>query len=906
MKAGDAKSWRKLADGPKRVGLLVRRFCSRPEEEFEQFLAWLTTDGRGHFDGRIDVAQLCLRVAQDTGPYWRCGRCSRVHLHRGFERCTRCGSDLAEEATGTVAELQIRNFLGARLTRSRKGGEKPFRLRCEELTAQTADPGDRLRRFKGIFVKKQDEAAGAYALRKKAEEIDLVSVTTTMEVGVDIGALQAVYQANMPPQRFNYQQRVGRAGRRGQAFAAVVTVCRSRSHDIHYFRNPLRITGDLPPPPFLTTGLEDIPSRLLRKFWLVAAFELLRDQAGDEWAGDQMSPPDIHGEFVRCSEFFDPGKRWPVDLGAALERTDQTRRRAADILSEASGVLSEKLLSIVQVEIVLREVEDLRGEYGGRRIGLASALAERGLFPLYGMPTRTRNLYVGLASKRRRDANQPEWDAIDREQDVAIHEFAPGAVLVRDKRRHLCIGFTGELPPPSPNPRENEVSPYGDWTRERFGLGFCETCGNWEKDGNMERACTSCGSPIAHETYKWCLSPAGYRTDFRPKDADRPSTGRRDMTLASVGPLELWGESGNLRILFEERSEIHKVNPGPYGPDGEAEGFTVEERIDRHAGKWRPRGDRSKARSVRVIGQAVAVALVADDPGRWGSPPGGSEEETGWLASSKVTNALHITPVGVSPLLRIADVDAAASADRRSKGLTSVRASAVSATQIVLLRAALDLDVAPEEFEALAPRSQGRGPEARPFLQIADALVNGSGFCRHLQIDGEHFVGRAIRSLLDDPADWPGSAVLVGDHPSTCDQACYRCLQRYGNRSLHGLLDWRLGLSYLRAMQDPDFVCGLDGDFASFMELRDWKELADGYAALVEAYLPRTIRKSVGKLGLPAFSLDARASRWAVVVHPLWRREGLAALLGVGDDAAFVDTFELARRPLSAIEGARG
>ncbi|MCP6071631.1 hypothetical protein NL367_28730, partial [Klebsiella pneumoniae] len=83
-----------------------------------------------------------------------------------------------------------------------------FRLNVEELTGQTDDFSDRLRKFKGIFVDKMSE------LEKLDAEIDMLAVTTTMEVGIDIGSLQSVYQANMPPQRFNYQQRVGRAGRR--------------------------------------------------------------------------------------------------------------------------------------------------------------------------------------------------------------------------------------------------------------------------------------------------------------------------------------------------------------------------------------------------------------------------------------------------------------------------------------------------------------------------------------------------------------------------------------------------------------------------------------------------------------------------------------------------------------------
>ena len=859
----------------------------RAKNELGLFLDRLTEDG--HDRGLLSIPKLHIHITNNSDPAWICERCTRVHLVKGPGFCTRCNEQLSDVANSTAGEVTELHSVGRRFKRA---GAKAFRLHCEELTGQTENGAERQRKFKGLLIPDREyrkNADGSIVYEGEGEErepvfedatffwpereeIDLLTVTTTMEVGIDIGPLQGVLQANMPPQRFNYQQRVGRAGRRAQAFSVALTMCRTKSHDLHYFRNPRAITGDVPPPPRLAKLRTEIPLRFLNKYVLNAIFKDIRKQCST-WPGDAMRPPDIHGDFMtgevlltsdwlsRLQDSFD-------NLGTDFEEfidflVADSRLEKTGIRSGLAGVLA----------IVSAAASQARG---GRGLGLD--LADAGHLPLYGMPTRSRTLYTGPDFK-----SESGWGEIDRDLETAIYEFAPGATLIKDKRRQTPIGFTGRLI--KPLGRETvPVSPVGEPFTRFMWLSECGNCKSWQMLNDSpsdSEECERCAALLPREMWFLGREPGGFRTDFRATQDEEYGGGRTFRTSVPVTTNDqFFSLNGTNLSIDSSRGHTLALNRGTYDSNDHVwNEFSISEMtLETYYYK----------KTYDLTGQWIEAGFQKQYEDRKRGTVTKSDTESSFsLVAEKVTDVLLVQPIDLHSDLELSNLLSGISLNEGKPDLqvikrTAVRAAAISASYILANKATLHMDLDLEELMVLEPRlGPNNAGVLGPVLQFADRLVNGSGLCTSLAetdaATSKVLLSQLIDEVLNDRTKYPLRDWDESSHRAQCTQGCYKCLLRYSNQSYHGLLDWRLGLSFLRAMYQQNYVAGADGDFSS-VELSDWTNIGqDGVTRLQEAITHKS-QVSVHNQ-LPVLSVDTKDGKFGVVVvHPFWSESALSRI----------------------------
>ncbi len=864
----------------------------------------------GHDGAIINVKNLHYRPLSATDNYWRCSHCGRIHLHTGANVCTRCWKPLASESSGLVGTLRNETFLGKRIVKS----SSIKRLRAEELTGMTANPAARLRRFKEILINDEDDIlptgyAGIKSdteLDAKARVVDVLSVTTTMEVGVDIGELRSVFQANMPPQRFNYQQRVGRAGRRGQAFSMALTVCRSKSHDLFYFRNPEKITGDQPPPPFLTTSLDMIVNRLVLKVWLVDVFNKIRKDSGLSWLGDELSgKPDSHGEFIKLETVYERQETLIPLIRKKLEDSLNVRDTFSLLCFQHDAYRHAELVKVLTPENVIKKIESTFTDRALFGKGLAEAMAEHGHFPMYGMPTRVRLLHTRPIDQ----GKKVEFLSMDRGLDVAIQEFAPGKVLIQDKRRYFTAGYSGNKFQDLRGRSEGKLflSVPESIGIERH-LVECSRCLGWstaEQNPTTESKCTSCGADLSGSSSYCIITPNGFITTMVPRNPEDATdeiytkASRTSIALSEVLTLTKIPDS-NLSISVSTQSQVFRLNRGEY-VNNQWTGLTANK------GKLKVPYRKNGVQQVLHLDEVWIDPIAADLDSGHERLSGrfrksfSQESKTFYLGAPKITDSLLLVPQSLDKRLEI--VRSTQSDERLLT--TPFRAGALSALFIIVNHASRELlDVDPDEFEILEPRVQLNDVGVLlPVLQIADELVNGSGLTDRLshlnKATSRPTILQLMFEILNEFDSSPLSEMLDNDHASECATGCYRCLHRYGNQSYHGLLDWRLGLDVIKILTTPNFAMGLDTDFSS-PGLKTWHSLAFQLAEEAKKICsPASAVEIIS--GLPVFELRPNGKK-AIVIHPFWSESGLIdAMPEIGElmiteDLVTVSTFDLSRR----------
>ena len=297
---------------------------------------------------------------------------------KSLGQCTNCLDNALKKDLPTVKVGQEEDYY----TFLASSADRPFRLHCEELTGQTdyEDAIKRQRLFQGMCLAPEIT---------RVDTIDLLSVTTTMEAGVDIGALLAVMMGNVPPQRFNYQQRVGRAGRRGAGLAVALTVARGRSHDETHFANPRRITADPPPTPYLDVRREVIVQRMVTKEVLRQAFQGIQT--------DTEPIDSVHGEFGLALPGLSTG--WQYNIGYSSTHTRSRHLVDALLHNTELGTHRQAFVTFIQ-STATRDCWQKLTALPVIRSGILMPISANGslmpeLLPMFGFPTQVRLLYQG-------------------------------------------------------------------------------------------------------------------------------------------------------------------------------------------------------------------------------------------------------------------------------------------------------------------------------------------------------------------------------------------------------------------------------------------------------------------------------------------------------------------------------
>ncbi|MEE2032318.1 DEAD/DEAH box helicase [Rhodococcus chondri] len=277
-------------------------------------------------------------------------------------------------------------------------------------------------------------------------KVNVLSCSTTFELGVDVGDLQSVVMRNMPPKTANYVQRAGRAGRRAASAALVLTYANRSSHDLSKFQDPKSMIAGQMRIPWIPIENERIGRRHAHSVALAAYFRYGFESTGAPWkeagqffrpaSGSDASPASRVKAFLTPvpQEMRDDLRRiLPPEVQEQIGiETDAWVEYLADLLDKVEKdvendfqtfrELIEEAKNAEQFRIADHLQKTLRTIEQRQLLGF---LANKNILPKYGFPVDTVEL-------RTQHCQEPVGRNLELSRDLsqAIYDYAPGNQIV--------------------------------------------------------------------------------------------------------------------------------------------------------------------------------------------------------------------------------------------------------------------------------------------------------------------------------------------------------------------------------------------------------------------------------------------------------------------------------------------
>lgn len=676
-----------------------------------------------------------------------------------------------------------------------------FGFEAREHTAQVDGEKRAVREKRFRFGTKEREELSSN--EKHLREIDeayrflpVLFCSPTMELGVDISALNAVYLRNVPPTPANYAQRSGRAGRSGQA-ALVLTYSSSQSpHDQYFFRDPSAMVHGQVRPPLLDLANRDLVESHLSAVWLACTelpldpsiaqllelseterplkkevespmalprvadeacrrvqrvLDLLEEDLTEELAPwyrergrDLFATEVVERALVRFEQAFN---RWR-DLFAAAEQQRDAARRTMDDYSapqnEKRAAQSRHAQAIDQLNLLQSDTRNSNSPSSD--FNTYRYLATEGFLPGYNFPRLPLMAYIPATNDGR-----GRQTYLQRPRFLALSEFGPRSLVYHEGRAYRVVRAMFSL--------HHQAGATADVRLPTKKVRICKVCGagHWTDEASM---CHACNAPlgdaeIVNHTYRIENVSTQPAERITANDEERQRQGfelqttfewaTRDHALDVRKGLALDVDGEIARLAYGPSATITRLNKG-----------------------LRRRKDRTKL--GYMMDPVSGYWAKNEDEGDEVSDPTASPRQ--WVVPSVQDrkNALLLQPQG-SELSQIT--------------LTTVQHALLRGIEAVFQL---------EEGEILAEPMPQR--DARTGFLFYEATEGGAGVLTRLVAEPERLaeVAREALAIMHfDLADGiPATATTFTDAPGTaCVAACYRCLMSYFNQPDHELLDRR-------------------------------------------------------------------------------------------------------------------